>query len=55
MPMLASLALKIRFPEVSMDTIRLLPVSETQMLPSGATVTPHGILNGAALRCRPAS
>src|ERR1039457_5218274 len=46
MPMLASVALKLRLPEVSIDTRRLLPVSDTQMLPSGATVTPHGTLNG---------
>src|ERR1700722_19567292 len=45
MPMLCSLALKLRLPDVSMDTMRLLPVSETQMLPSGATATPHGTLN----------
>src|ERR1019366_10069254 len=44
MPMLPSLALKIRAPEVCIDTRRLLPVSDTQMLPSGATVTPHGTL-----------
>src|SRR5580704_18104702 len=44
-PMLASLALKLRLPAVSMETMRLLPVSETQMLPSGATATPHGTLN----------
>ncbi len=43
--MLASVALKMRLPDVSTETIRLLPVSETQMLPSGATVTPHGMLN----------
>ena len=42
--MLDSVALKLRLPDVSIDTSRLWPVSDTQMLPSGATVTPHGTL-----------
>src|ERR1700722_5517424 len=42
MPMLAASALKMRLPAVSMETMRWFPVSATQMLPSGATVTPHG-------------
>src|SRR3984957_1386378 len=48
-PMLASLALKFSAPVVLIETMRLLPMSETQMLPSGATVTPHGILNAVCL------
>ena len=32
-----------------METMRLLPVSETQMLPSGATVTPQGTLKAICL------
>src|SRR5580700_9585728 len=44
-PMLVPVALQLRTPVVLMETIRLLPVSETQMFPSGATVTPHGTLN----------
>ena len=43
-PMLAAVALKFRAPEVVIETTRLLPVSATQMLPSGATVTPQGTL-----------
>src|ERR1700689_4159908 len=45
MPMVASLAVKLSAPVVLIATIRQLPVSDTQMLPSGATVTPQGTLN----------
>jgi hypothetical protein len=43
------MALKLRLPDVDIDTIRLWPVSDTQMLPSGATVTPHGTMNAVCL------
>src|ERR1039457_7246501 len=48
-PMLNAVALKTRFPAVSTETMRWLPVSDTQMVPSGATVTPHGALNGSCV------